>query len=424
MDRARLLATRQAQVVTALNRAVTLQPSLWRAHQLLTQLYSQLNYQDLALEHQQETVKYLRSWGQRPHRGPTESATAYDARLKADDDRLKYEEAKLKLLQAEVDRRRRDYRLSAANRSLQAKIAAALYDEYQDSTQPRWNPRLGRGLVGEALKLLLNAKPAELDQSMGVLQVKLLLTTGRSQEVRGRLPALTRVLNELNERVKKNPQLLRNKADLERSLAWLQALQAAANGDYRRADEAVARLEDMEAAGIPRKMLENQARALITHTIYAYTLRQQKILGPPLRGYLNNIMGTLKMNIVYALRREAEMQLIRGLLALEQGDTARAAALFHQVIRVSQDLSGGTTNYTDRFVAARYLHAIQKPGLPVLSASLVGLTAAPPGKGGLLFYGALFPGNAELAASALAPGSTASVAAAFFDPYTQKAITK
>jgi len=421
-----LQTLREVQVVTALNRAVTLQPSLVRAHKLLGDVYIQFSYLDLALHHYKEALTQMRSRDRRPKRQPNESAESFRQRVevynKALEDMANSEKS-VKALQADVDHRRRDYRLLAANQSLKQKIRVALFDEYKEG-RTDWKPQWGRALADEALKLLLNAKPTEVNRDMAVLQLNLLLTAGRSAEVRRRMPDLIRALGTLEKQVQKRPQLASEKTLLETEIAGLKALQAAADGDYQLADAALARFEEIMMTLEPRRALEDQGRWLMMQILGAYSLRPQRILGYVLEGNLNISMGRPREGIIVALRRQAETNLIRGLLALEQGDTPRAAGFFQATLRLSQDLGPQKGNYTDRFVAAHYLQAIQKPGMPVLEASVIGLLAAPPGKGSLLAYGSLFPGSGEVAASTRFPGSTGPVVAALFPGQAVKTAAK
>src|SRR5262249_9769545 len=243
---------------------------------------------------------------------------------------------------------------------------------------------------------------------------KLLLTTGRSAEVRRRMPDLTRALDTRVKHLAKQPELINQNTILEIEIAGLKALQAAANGDYQLADAALARFEEKMMIFEPRRAVEDQARGYMMEMFKASALRPQRICLGALEARLNISMGRFREGLIVALRRQAETNLIRGLLALEQGDTPRAAGFFQTALRLSQDLGPQNGNYTDPSVAFHYLQAIQKPGMPVLGASVIGLLAAPPGKGSLLAYGSLFPGRGDLAAWSRAPGSTGPVAAALF----------
>jgi hypothetical protein len=359
LDADPLQTLRAVQVVAALNRAVTLRPTLVEAHLRLTQIYQQMNYLDLALDHLQEAVRHTRDHP--PRRGLTETAEAFRRRNEGYAKGLEALEKQLKDLIEDVSQRRKDYRLLAEHQNLPSKVALALLGPYKvgERTDPR-----GRGLAGEALKLLLKAKGSELDPLLAAVQLKLLLTTGRIHEVRQGLPELNKSLEQIERQVapRFRLQFLNLKAQTEYSIAWLQALETAAHGDYKEADKALATIEQMVTARLSD--LRDLASGLLTDVHYYHwalnqahpyrlviRLRASPLIVNTINGFMSGLVGRLS--------RQAEFHLLRGLVALEHGNTSQAATSFRKCRDISQDLVG-RFNYPNRRIALRYLQALDE----------------------------------------------------------------
>jgi hypothetical protein len=67
-----------------------------------------------------------------------------------------------------------------------------------------------------------------------------------------------------------------------------------------------------------------------------------------------------RLTLISVLQRQAEIALIRGLMAQQQGDPENALRVFQNSMQLSQDLNDKRFGYKDRSVALRYAKAIKK----------------------------------------------------------------
>jgi hypothetical protein len=387
LDQAPQQMLRVVQMVTALNRAVTLRPAAYEAHEMLRALYLRINYFDLAVDHQKLAVKARQRMLREMRRPPGMKPEVYKKEQDIFDRKLDEAEKLLKTMQDDLSRRQKDYRLQAANQNLMRKLGLALFLEYKVGTR---TDRRGRGLAQEALKLLLNARAAEMDPIKAILQLKLLVTTGRIQDVRERLPDVLKVPGHLEREMEKQrgnrAQLAQMKSVLDREIPWLQALAAAANGDYTRAEASLQAYQDKTRSpdwmlqdvdpnllklmfeqklvqiGAPGQLNERVQQCLVqlalSEVIYGSELHQKNRISLwPMQQNIDAIMNRIMAGLMGMLRRQAEPRLIRGLLALEQGDLEKAAALFEEVKKITERLG---FRYTDAALAHRYLQAISR----------------------------------------------------------------
>jgi tetratricopeptide (TPR) repeat protein len=348
-----LQTLRAVQLVNALNRALVLRPSLVEAHLGLVQVYEQMNYRDMALRHFEEAVRHMRE--NPPRRNSGETTNAFRVRREQYQKTLEWRDEGLKALQHDMAQRLKEYRFRADGKSLQERIQIALWPPVKrgDQTDPR-----GLGLAEESLKLLARAKGEELAPQMAnwtvAARVKLLLTMGHTQEVRQPLLDLTKAADKAGP-VKSGMLFL---------LAWFEALRAAADGDYEQADRL---LEEIELrllvpdAFALRRFFFSTANVALRDAMnpllfekqffpYPLLMREGQIArARAINGFQNAVWPHL--------RRQAELHLVRGLVALEHGNTPVAAASFRRCLTVSQDFAGW---YPDRHIADRYLEALKR----------------------------------------------------------------
>jgi tetratricopeptide (TPR) repeat protein len=174
----------------------------------------------------------------------------------------------------------------------------------------------------EALRILRLSKianPGDAD-----LNLYLLLTTGR--------------LRELDAALKENPDLPKL---LGPRFHWYNGMLAAARGNYQEADQ----LFEKALAAMPR------ASSPLATWLHSQTLA--RLAPEPARMVLHPFLRDQELQsraaMASLLRETSEICLLRGLLALEQGDNAAARQHFQQCLEHVQDLPVGEP------VARRYL---------------------------------------------------------------------
>jgi len=213
-------------------------------------------------------------------------------------------------LDKEVENRRRDYELRAKNRDVRRQVDLAMK----------------RGLAQQALDVLLEAEPP-LDADLVQQKFKLLLSTGR--------------LTEASE-----PELRQTDFD--------NVLLDAALGAYDLADKPLERM--------------------IAHLRWAST---EQFLGLDRAVTLQNGMelrrlAGITLNVGGLVGKQADMMVYRGLMALEQGDTAAATRYLQEVVDLAGSGSGAggkaagdsrsDLNFVSRSVAVHYLELMRAAG--------------------------------------------------------------
>jgi tetratricopeptide (TPR) repeat protein len=287
---------RQVQVVTALESALKVQPHDETVHRLLYTVYLRSQFLDLALEHEQEIVTLMKA------SGPQAAETRDDFNR-----RLAAEEKRLKDLDTLVNRRETDFELKGANLPLLYRAQLA-----QRS-----------GLARAALDLLLKARPEEMDPVTAEMQLQLLLLTG------GHLDPQVEFLDRL-EAFRDRPGMLLERYGL---------LYDASLGNYEKAGAA---LEDA-IAQMERNYMERMLGALQINT-FIYP-------GPAGMQQFNNIFEDVRLT--------ADHRVLRGMLALEQGDTATAARFFDRALHMGD---GQPLDFESRPIALHYLELLERAG--------------------------------------------------------------
>jgi tetratricopeptide (TPR) repeat protein len=384
---------REAQVAMALNNALTLDPSLVDAHRFLAHIYKQMNYLDSALRHLEEARKYLRAHPPRP--SLAEISEVFQRRKETYTENLKRLTEEINTLRTRVNERLKDFRRNAADKRLREKVIIALIQEYQPP-EGRLGDVSGRGLADEALKLLLRAKGREMSLETALWQIRLLLTMGRTREVRERLETLENQVEVMKENqaklMKKEAQrkgqpnitLLRNIHILDTQLQLYEALLAAVTGDYQGAERRLEKFRDQGKKIVP-PFMKHWALYTVQELSFASLLSKLPPPPPPrVPGHLLPALAhaalaeerhllkpgyshMLRQQVKGAVRRigrqlknDAEFSLMSGLLALERGDIDKAAKWFRQTVRQSRDLQFGENAFPDHQIAVRYLQEIAK----------------------------------------------------------------
>jgi hypothetical protein len=325
-DQLRELAPlRQVQASAALNQAVTLNPDLAQAHFSLSRLYGELGCLDLALSHLRHYVRLMQKAGPPPG---VSTAEFRDQQAAWDDE--------ARQLAQEVEKRQDRWEVAAAGKSVLERAVRADKE----------------GLAGKARDLLLDSDVTAFGAPGMALELQLLLRTGRP-----------RLVWEWT-----GPE---QEAALGVSYHWLRAQALAATGDYAPARQECEHLARKLAAG-PQGQDPAQARVAIAQ------LAGKRILDEPLgegslaglflraRGrfeFRNHVNG-----LAQSLKREAELCVVRGLLALEEGDVDEAEALFRVALTVWKDeasaASGAGLDFGGRAVAQACLEWIIVANLP------------------------------------------------------------
>jgi tetratricopeptide (TPR) repeat protein len=333
---------RHVQIATALEQAVRLDPDLEVAHSELAYLYGERNYLDQSLEHRQEEVRLSRRAGPRPGESADELA-----------DRLEFLDKDTAKLVKLVEERRRIY--ASASRPLQGdRLAQA-------------GLALRLGLVRQAVDEILLNSPADLLGSTGIkLELDLLLCLGRADEVRAILD--DEVLRAKKHGLHYHDLLPPRGSDGEPLYAipyhwpayeWLHVLQTAAVGDYAEAGSEMRVIRSGLKAG--HQMLREQHRAVENH-LWQFVggllsgprpflpEATAEILGP----YLEN-RTALQTGEPTLRAQQADLSVLEGLLALEQGDTPAARAAFVEARDLCTSPAGAAIPFAGAPIVALYL---------------------------------------------------------------------
>jgi hypothetical protein len=309
---------RQSQAAAALNQAVLLKPDFAQAHFSLSKLYGEMRCLDLTVEHLHTYLKLIEETGDSGGVG-AEQLAAY----------LK----ELDHLARELDRREHKFVVETTGRKVGDRAARAWQD----------------GLAAKARDLLLESNIAAFGSEGMKLELELLLRTGRAREVR-------------DWSAEADPNAL-----LRQPFAYhmLRTCAHAALGDYAAARE--------ECKELSREMTE--IRLASGETISLRTtmalLIGKRILKDQSRGTsVPDLLIQTADRFVFqqgimeraqALRREADLKVLQGLLALEEGDTLEAEVAFREALSVWKNAaSGGGLDFNGRIIAQEALRWLQE----------------------------------------------------------------
>jgi tetratricopeptide (TPR) repeat protein len=319
---------RRLQVITALRSAVVLSPEDWQLHRFLAQLYHRQYYLDLALEHFMEAERRLEAL--RPS-DPKQLEGFQAEKQRMEDQR--------KLFEIDVSKRLADYELKAATVQGANKYRLALHAPYKliDKKNQESIDRQGRGLALVALKVVQDLpvealEPAErLEIAVG--QIELLLNMGRAHEVAQELPPMKEFLGP--------------------NYHQLKFLTAGALGHY---DEMMAPLQE----------LEKQASQRLSGSVgQAFAFGHISQIAPLTEGYssLGHPTPSLYIQAMQqwnnATMQLFDLQTLRGITALEFGDTEAAHTILSDTMR-----QAGNAYFPDRTIAERYLHYLRQQRPP------------------------------------------------------------
>jgi tetratricopeptide (TPR) repeat protein len=318
---------RQVQTATALTRALELNPDYFRdapgmgelAHRTLTGLYQEMGYLDLPAKHSREMLRYAQAFGPRP------GETAEDASK-----RLGEMEKQVKALEGEVKDKQNDFELESANKPLLQRVQIAL------------SKKLAETALAELRRADPAGQPREQAATIAMHQVVLLLRMGKLDEVRDGLPELKGLLGVL-------PELQ------VPAYEWFQIALAAASGDYEEADrylkpvqESMAhspglyqRLQQLGVVGRPPGAVPDlNVSEAVPMMIGQLLLREAPTnLGIPVHvipGFIlpdGPVLFNQATQLAQLIGLEADLQTLRGMLALESGAIAAAREDFRGALQ-------------------------------------------------------------------------------------------
>jgi tetratricopeptide (TPR) repeat protein len=313
-----LTAMRQIQIAACLQNALQLNPNFARAHERLAELFEQNGSLDLSLLHRKEFLRIIKA----------QPLPGMNAKQYADG--IAKLETQIKDLEKEVNRRRDKYEIDTTNKSVLERIQTA----YQS------------GLVDKARELLED--PANLEETKGwskPLILNIFLKIGQVERARELLHWIP----------PENTNLGRYEELAVPVYEWHQTQVAVGSGDYKKADEWLARMyETFESP-----MADNAAK-LFSHVILREAPGATKVPWirplPPIAQDLMAMEGA-KQSALVVVRQRTDLLALRGELALEAGDTAAARKHLREVLRLTggPDGSPGVIYVPARFLATMWL---------------------------------------------------------------------
>jgi tetratricopeptide (TPR) repeat protein len=299
---------RQVELVWAWQQALALGQDSRPCHESLYSIFWQMGYYDRALEHFRQFVQAFKSGG-----AGNEDPRRFEQQVKN-------LENDLKGFEDEMEKLRTEYELASANLPANARAGVALIF----------------GLSKQAIPVLEKIEGKSLSFEDADLLIYLYLTTGQLGKLNegGRLGTLDENLR----------QPLRELYDRD------QALLAAATGDYALAAQALDRL--LAQPSKPMVPLAVRFLQFLTvENLQAPSLAGLAFLDPQLANATRQVQGEL-FRLLGKERERREWLTLRGIIALEQGDTEAARKHFALAVRPG-------VSFESRTIAERYLELLE-----------------------------------------------------------------
>ncbi len=318
-----LVELRRAQASAALNRAIQLNPNLPQAHLSLSSLYRELGYLDL-------TLKHLKAYSEIVHRSNDQAPEALreqQAAYEKETDRL------TKLL----DKQLKNYLGGVAKSKLIDRTKAAE----------------GMGLAETARDNLLESDISAFGAEGMVLELKLLIKTGRCRDVCDwMLPEHEAIIGF-------------------DAYHWLRAQAQAACGNYLESELECDRLASSavyESSGSQAVDSKQVIAMLIGQTILDDSSIAPSIPFLADRAFRRTTFFDQLGSLVSGMRKKADWTVIRGLLALEEGDVFEARFAFRTALAIWKDeaaaRSGAGLDFRARPMAQAYLKLLDAAAPP------------------------------------------------------------
>jgi hypothetical protein len=316
-----IIQLRRAQAITALNQAIALRPDLTQAHGLLAGLYGEMRYLDLSLKH-------LRNYQElREKEGPGDPARAEAFR---EEQTLLQRE--IQSLGKRVEKREDEYMVGAAGRPVLERAMLAIRKE----------------LAGKARDMLLESHVTAFGPQGMVLELELLLQSGRARDVGEWMGAEVKAMMRPDQ------------------FHELRCLALAATGEYARAEEECTQLtremvsrlggrgsfgfRDVMSLLIGQAVLDNQPAGKNWPELFV-------------RSAVSKEFRRRVLQYADDLRRGAKAKVLRGLLCLEEGEVVEAELDFREALDLwgstaSAD-SGRGLDFSGRDAAEGYLQLLE-----------------------------------------------------------------
>jgi hypothetical protein len=314
-----LARIRHIQAATAFEQALQIKPDYSQAHAGLYRLYSQPQgrFVDLALYHLQKHTVLSRLAGPQPN----EADEAFQ-------NRIQQQEKEIVILKKAVEAR------------------LDIFNNDSSHTTPlnRINAAMALGLMGKAREVLLNSDYGGFGVTGMMTELEVFQQTGYVREAREFVKPLH--LDQIGLGTYK----------------LLQAQIAAALGDYQRFDEEIADFcPDFSQPGWTGKPTSNR-RALLVSMLaqllqegIAASLQPQSAfstIGLVLHGFPSKIVIVHKMRtLLHEIHDEADWATLRGVLALESGETERAKVLLGEALQLWESAAKAKSDYGMDFPA-------------------------------------------------------------------------
>jgi tetratricopeptide (TPR) repeat protein len=292
---------RRCQIAGCLVQALKAKPDDLDAHRLLARYYHRQNWKDLELQHLKEAARLTVDAG----RLPSESDDEFRNRL--------YEMNKtVEALDKPVRDAQNDFLIATKNWTrVKDKVAFARE----------------RGLMGQAIDLLEHSSVPELGADGQILELWLLLQAGRVREVK---EAWKDNLTESTESYPVGPFFLP-------IYKWLMVLQAATLGEYDEADRLLKELIDVARARNKRELtrLIGSGVAYLFRTDFIDPSGQRPLTWTIVQRqeFLKRLQGFRYIPLEPA--EEGELNVLRGMLAVEAGNNRHAEECFRHALNLT-----------------------------------------------------------------------------------------
>jgi tetratricopeptide (TPR) repeat protein len=313
-----LAVLRQAQMLTDLEQAVLLRPDLAAAHALLAQIYYEMGQMDRRLDHLRALVQLA------------DKHAASTAALRAEVENAE------KL----VNESEKTYQANLTGKTNPSKVL----DRAQLAAR--------FGLTRKALEMLQESYPDIFGRPGMEYELDLMMKAGQSYEVRELLGPVPELKTDL---------------DTYHTYHWLRARAAASCGDYAEADAELDKdCEPFRRIGLSAKLLVPVRSGMALHIARAVLARSLEAEGAA--GRVTAIHFQVEsLNRVGAatdlLLKEADRQVLRGLLALEAGAVEAAKQHFRAALNVWQSEAaaeaGAGLDFPARPIAQEMLSRLQ-----------------------------------------------------------------
>jgi hypothetical protein len=309
-----LAMVRHIQTVTALEQTLLLNPDLEVVHEALAAIYQRRQYFDIALEHRRAELRLTRRAGPRPGESADNFARRVAGLEKATQD-----------LEDTVQDRQNQFAIRSQGLSSAPLVKAEM--------------ALDLGLTRQALDgVLLPSNVVLFDTPGARLELTLLLMLGRAEEARAKLndEELQAVKKKLGSfEIPTFDSTGRPLVFRVSTYEWLRACQAAATGDYDQAATALADARAQLRAEEASSLLRFQRGVSIAVTTeLGLMARPDTLVFQLLMRNNREVLAKTYPAIQFLRAEQADLDVVAGVLALEQGLPAEAERRFKDALEL------------------------------------------------------------------------------------------